>query len=316
MKRVTGLMLVCALVMAVSGLAHAGQKVIGFSNRTMNGTYFAALSDAMQKEGDKAGYKMIITDAQTNFTKQISDVEDMLTQGVDYLLLNPQDPKAGLQIVKRANAAGVPVIIIDSGLDDSANVLTRIASSNVEGNILIGEYAAEITAGTPVKLALVSFMQGNMACQDRRVGFITGFVEKSLRDAGSVNLDIVMQTWALGTDEGGLKCMEDILVAHPEVNAVYTETSLQLKGMINAIRAAGRSDVKVFSFDGAKFEYDAIKKGQIMATAENSPRKIVLTALDVIKRYENGERTFPNNMSPKAVMVNKQNVEAVYDDGF
>ncbi len=294
----------------------AGEKTIGFSNRTLNGSYFAQLSENIKKEGEKAGFKVINTDARGDFTKQIADVEDLLAQKIDYLVLNPQDPKAGLQIVKRANQAKVPVIIVDSGLGAAA-VLTRIASSNSEGNELIGNYAAELAGDKPVKLALVSFMAGNMACKERRVNFITGLFEKQLQDLGRANIDIVMQTWAQGTDEGGLKCMEDILTAHPEVTMVYTETSLHLKGMLNAIRAAKRDkDLLVFSFDGAKHEYDSIKKGQLNATAENSPRKIAELAIDVIKRYEGGERSFPDNMSPKAIMVNKSNVDAVYDDGF
>lgn len=305
---------VTALALCLS--AAAGEKVIGFSNRTLNGSYFAALSENIKKEGEKAGYKVILTDARGDFTKQIADAEDLLAQKIDYLILNPQDPKAGLQIVKRANQAKVPVIIIDSGLGAAA-VLTRIASSNSEGNELIGNHAAELAGDKPVKLALVSFMAGNMACKERRVNFITGLYEKQLQTKGAAQIEIVMQTWAQGTDEGGLKCMEDILTAHPEVTMVYTETSLHLKGMLNAIRAAKRDkDLLVFSFDGAKMEYDAIKKGQLNATAENSPFKLANLAIEVITRYENGERSFPDTMNPKAVMVNKDNVDAVYEYGF
>lgn len=316
MKKMLVASLVIVFAMGALSAVQAGQKVVGFSNRTSSGNFFAALNRAVKEVGEEAGYKMIITDAQTDFTKQIGDVEDMLTQGVDFLILNPQDPKAGLQMVQKAKAAGVPVIAIDSLLDDSAEVLTRIASNNYDGNYLIGEYAAELQGDVPVKLALISFMQGNIGCWERRTGFMTGFIEKQLATKGVANLDVVMQTWALATDEGGLKCMEDTLTARPDVNMVYTETSLQLKGVLNAIRAAGRQDIKVFSFDGAQFEYDEIKKGNIYATAENSPRGLARIAFDVIKRYEAGERVFPGNMSPKAVMVNKDNVDAVYADGF
>ncbi len=315
MKKVLLAVLVC-LLLGVCGTVQAGQKVVGFSNRGMTGPFFAALSEWVEKEGVKAGYKMIVTDAQTNFTKQIADVEDMLVSGIDYLIVNPQDPKAGLQIVKRANEAGVPVIIVDSLLDDNAKVVTRIFSGNYAGSVLIGDYAAEVAGDTPIKLALVSFMQGNIGCMDRRIGFMTGILEWQLRNHGNADLEVLMQTWAMSTDEGGMKSMEDIITAHPEVNMVFTEASAHLKGMLNAIRAAGRTDIKVFSFDGAKFEYDAIKNGQIYATGENSPRKLAEIAIDVINRYEAGERNFPSNMSPKPLMVNKKNVDEIYDYGF
>lgn len=297
--------------------AQAGEKkVIGFSNYTLDGVYFKMLSEAVQKHGEAAGYKVIMTNAENNTTKQIADCEDMLVQGISFLLLNPIDPVSGLQIVKKAATYNVPVITVDMGIGPAANVLTRISSNNVEGNKLLGAYCADLFKGEPIKMALVSFAPGVLVSDERGGSFIQGLMEQQLKSRGSASLDIVMQTFGRGSDEGGLKCVEDILTAHPETNVIFTVTSLQLKGMINAIRAAKRTDIKLFSFDGAKFEYDAIRKGQLVATAENSPNKLAALAMDVIAQYEGGERTFAYRLTPNALVVNKDNVDKVYDDGF
>lgn len=296
--------------------AVAGQLTVGFSNRTLDGPFFQALSAAIEEKGKALGYKMILTDARTDFTKQIADVEDMLVQDIDYLILNPQDPKASMQIVKRAQAAGVPVIIIDMSIGPAAGVLTRITGNNVDGNILIGEYAVEQAANKPIKLSLVSFQPGVIVTVERRDSFLAGIVSKQLRDKGAAKLDILTETFAGGTDEGGLKCVEDILTAFPETNTLYTDTSLQLRGMINALKAAGRQDIKIYSFDGAKFEYDYIKSGDLAATGENSPFKLADMAFDVIAQHRDGERVFPFHMAPKGLCVNKSNVEEAYGDGF
>ncbi len=165
-------------------------------------------------------------------------------------------------------------------------------------------------------MALVSFAPGVLVSEERSGSFIQGLMEQQLKTQGSAGLEIVMQTFGHGSDEGGLRCVEDILTAHPETNMIFTVTSLQLKGMINAIRAQKRTDIKLFSFDGAKFEYDAIKKGQLVATAENSPNKLAALAMDVMKQYQAGERVFPYRLTPNAMVVNKDNVDKVYDDGF
>lgn len=303
-------------VLALNVSAMAGQLTVGFSNRTLDGPFFQALSAAIEEKGKALGYNMILTDARTDFTKQIADVEDLLVQDIDYLILNPQDPKASLQIVKRAQAAGVPVIIIDMSIGAAAGVLTRITGNNVDGNILIGEYAVEQAGREPIKLSLVSFQPGVIVTVERRDSFLSGILSKQLRDRGSANLQILTETFAGATDEGALKCVEDILTAFPETNTLYTDTSLHLRGMINALKAAGRQDIKVYSFDGAKFEYDYIKSGDLMATGENSPYKLADMAFDVIAQHRAGEQVFPFHMAPKGLCINKSNVDEAYNDGF
>jgi ribose transport system substrate-binding protein len=300
-----------------SAFAAAGEKMsIGFSNFTLDGVYFKMLSEAVQKAGEDAGYDVILTNAENNTSKQIADCEDMLVQGISFLLLNPIDPVSGLQIAKKAATYNVPVITIDMGIGPAANVLTRISSNNVDGNKLLGAYCADLMKDEPVRMALVSFAPGVLVSEERSGSFIQGLVEQQLKTRGSASLNIVMQTFGQGSDEGGLKCVEDILTAHPETNVIFTVTSLHLKGMVNAIRAAKRADIKLFSFDGAKFEYDAIKKDQLAATAENSPNKLAGLAMDVIKKHRDGERDFAYRMTPNALVVNKDNVDKVYNDGF
>lgn len=309
------LLVLCAVaVMATS--AFAGEKVIGFSNREMDSAFFRSLSDGIKELGEKEGFKVILSDAGGDFNKQISDVEDLIAQGIDYLILNPQDPKAGLRLVQNANKHNIPVILVDSGIE-KANVVTSVAASNDGGNFLIGEFAAGRFGSKPIKLAVISMYQGSYTLMVRRTSFVTGLMERSLRDRGSLNLNIVQQVYAGGTDEGGLKAMEDVLTAHPDVNMVYTESAVQVRGIVNAIKAAGRSkDIEVYSFDGAKFEYDELKKGTVVATGENSPFKLAQTAVDVVKRYEGGERDFPDTVAPAPILVTKDNVDEVYDFGW
>ena len=309
----------CAFAMLVTA-AMAGQKTIGFSNREMDSAFFRALSDGIKAQGEEAGFKVILSDAAGDFNKQISDVEDLIAQGIDYLILNPQDPKAGLRIVQNANQKNIPVILVDSGIE-GASIVTAVAASNDGGNFLIGEYAhgqfRKQFGNSRIKLAILSMYQGSYTLMVRRTNFVRGLMEKGLQDVGSLELDIVQQVYTGGTDEGGLRGMEDILTAHPDVNMVYTESAVMVRGAINAIRAAGKSkDIQIYSFDGAKFEYDELKKGTVLATGENSPFKLAGTAIDVVKRHAAGERDFPDVVAPAPTLVTTDNVDEVYEYGW
>ncbi len=135
----------CVVSLFAASWGAAEEKIsIGFSNFTLDGVYFKMLSEAVKKHGEEAGYNVILTNAENNTSKQIADCEDMLVQGISFLLLNPIDPVSGLQIAKKAATYNVPVITIDMGIGPAANVLTRISSNNVDCNKRLGEYCADL----------------------------------------------------------------------------------------------------------------------------------------------------------------------------
>lgn len=82
-KLVLGIALAVA---AISVTAHADDKIkVGFANRTLNGAFFNGLTEYMKIHAKEHGYELITTDARGDLNKQISDVEDMLSQGINYL---------------------------------------------------------------------------------------------------------------------------------------------------------------------------------------------------------------------------------------
>ena len=318
MKRVLLSIVVCMMFVATAVKAD-DQVVVAFSNRTMNGAYFSALSEYMKKFGEEKGYKIINTDAQGDFPKQLSDCEDLLSSDIDYLILNPQDPVASLKIVARANQKNIPVITIDSDIGMEADVVTRILPDNVGNNLAIGEYAAEVAAkdNAPINLALISGNQGNLVGRARRTNFILGILEYQVRNSNESAMKIVTQVWGGWDQQGGLKAMEDILVAFPDVNTVYAENDDMALGAYRALKAAGKTnDVKIYSYDGNKIAYKAIADGKLMATGENSPNKMATAAIDIISQIQAGkdQKTFPDYTVMPVLMVNKDNAEKVYDE--
>ncbi|MDX5627451.1 MULTISPECIES: substrate-binding domain-containing protein [unclassified Brenneria] len=314
MKKVLAGLLLAAATVTVS--AHAEDKIkVGFANRTLNGAFFNGLTEYMKIHAKERGYDLITTDARGDLTKQISDVEDMISQGINYLVLNPQDPEAGLRITQSAKRAGIPTIILDSDISLDAPVITRVQANNARNNIAIGEYAVEQFGNKPMNCVLISGNQGNLVGEARRSNFIRGVMEAQLRKYNQTNLTVVSQGWGNWDQQGGLKAMEDIVVAHgSKINCVYSEMDDMALGAILSLKGANKlQEVKVYAHDGYKRGLEAVERGDLQATAANNPNVLTATVLDIIAKYQAGNKDFPDYVYTPTVLITKDNVKKVYD---
>jgi ribose transport system substrate-binding protein len=288
---------------------------IGMSLYTLSAPYFVALMKAAQQKTEAMGMKFVYVNAEDDINKQIASVEDLLAQGINLLILNPRDPKALVQSTKSATKAGVPVIIVDSSIDPSADFVTNILSNNLENGELVGEWLVKNKSGEKLKIALLSGAQGNPVGKERRQGIFRGIIEQQLRSAGQVEFEIVSQGWGNWTYEGGLKAMEDILVAHPDVNVLVSEQDAMALGAMQAIDEAGKSkDILIVAgADGQKEALKLIKEGKYGATGQNDPVQIGERAVEVAARIIAGEKDFPRIIYTPAVCISIDNVDNYYN---
>jgi ribose transport system substrate-binding protein len=174
-----------------AGIAQAADCKVGISMYTLSAPYFVAQQKAAEDQAKKAGCEVVAnTDGQNDMNKQVSDVEDMVSKGVNLLILNPRDPEG---LVPAVNAAGVKVVIIDSSLNPKANFVTLVPSSNDQNGFLVGQWLAKKMEGKPIKIALLSGHKGNVVGQNRRLGVFKGLVEGQLVNDGKVSFEVAGQ---------------------------------------------------------------------------------------------------------------------------
>ncbi len=263
---------------------------VGISMRTQNAPYYAALLAAVEKQAKALGLQTVSADANDDMLKQISDVEDMLSQNIDVLVMNPRDAKGLVGVTKEAAAAHIPVIIVDSSIDESAPVLTTIQSDNAENGRLIGDWLVSQVQGKDLHIALLSGDQGNVVGEARRDGVMEGILEAQLRQLGHAGFTVAGQGWGGWTQEGGVKAMEDLLTAHPDVNAVLAENDSMALGALRAIQDAGKADKNILVFAAADGQKEAIKliaDGKYGATGLNDPAVIGKMAADLAVKAAN-----------------------------
>jgi ribose transport system substrate-binding protein len=324
--KATGLTNILAAAALAGGLALAGAPSasaadkpvkIGISMRTLSAPYYGALQQAVEKEAKAQGAQTVAVDANNDMVKQISDVEDMLSQNIDVLVMDPRDAKGLVGVTKEAAAAKIPVIIIDSSIDDSAPVLTTIQSNNAENGRLVGDWVISQVKDAPLKIALLSGDQGNLVGEARRDGVMGGILEAQLRQNGRAGFTVVGQGWGLWTQNGGVKAMEDLLTAHPDINAVLAENDSMALGAMRAIQDAGRADKNILVFAAADGQKEAVKligEGKYGATGLNDPALIGKMAADLAVKAAKGQvpAGYPKITYTPPVAITKANAAQYY----
>lgn len=309
------LALAAAASTAALGVAQASACTIGVSMKTLDAPYFAAQEVAAKARAAEIGCEIITADAGNDLNKQVADIEDMVARGVEALVVNPRDSQELVPAVNAASAQGVKVFIIDLTLDSSAEFVTLVQSSNSRNGLLVGRWIADQTKGKPLKIALISGDQGNEVGQERRLGVLAGLLEGQLQNSGTAGFEIVGQGWGLWSNEGGLDAMEDILVAHPDVNVVLGENDSMVLGARNALKAAGKTDaLLVAAADGQKEALELIMSGEYGATGLNDPAIVATTAVDLAKQAIDGE--LPEGLGKitytEPAVITKDNVDKYY----
>jgi len=286
---------------------------VGYSTPSLNAPFYVVLSQYIQKYAERYGMKFVMADGQDDIIKQITSMEDLITTGLNILILNPLDHKALVPAVNNASESGVPVFIVDSQIDPAANYITSVQASNEGNGELLGDWVVNKMGNAEIRMALISGSQGNPVGREKRLGFIRGFTESQLQTRGHADLNILSQGWGNWTLLGGLEAMEDILVAFPDINLLVAENDAMGMGALKAIEEAGKSEaILVVGYDGQKEAYELIKEGKFGATALNSPAELARLVIESVVKYLNGKQLNRIIFTPP-VLITDENVDQYYD---
>lgn len=260
-----------SLALVGSAFAQDDTPTIGLSLSTLNNPFFVAVSEGAEQEANLYGYDLVVTDAQNDLNKQTSDIQDLITRGVDVLLINPVDSAGIVPAVRQANDAGIPVFAIDRAIDTSSDVqvVAQIASDNEFGGRLQARYLAE-QLGDSGNVIYLAGIPGTSAARDREAGFTD--------ELSQIAPDItVVANQPAGFDRGeGLTVTQNILQTRSNIDAVVAANDSMALGAVQALEQAnvtreGGESVVVIGFDAIDSALDAIGEGRMAATVAQQP---------------------------------------------
>ena len=285
-----------ALTLAAPAFAQEDGLKIGMTFQEMNNPYFVSMQEALMEAAESLGAEVVVTDAGHDVAKQISDVEDMLTQGIDILLLNPTD-SAGIEAaVRMAKAQDVIVVAVDANANGPVD--TFVGSKNRDAGYQSCKYLAEaldgegevaILDGIPV-VPILERVEGCKAALEEFDG-ITLVDTQNGRQDRSVALGVV----------------ENMIQSHQNLAGIFSVNDGGAMGALAAIQGSGR-DIKLTSVDGAPEAVAAIAEGgPFIETTAQFPRDQVRVGLAMALAQKWGARVVPSEVPIDVTVVDAKN---------
>src|SRR4051812_6306763 len=263
--------------------------IVGFSQSEKEANPFrTAETQSIRDEAAKLGIaedKLLVTNAQSDLNKQISDIKSMLDRGAQLLVVAPLNSDGLQPALDAAKAKKVPVVTIDRKVTSTpcTDYLTFIGSNFVEQGKRAAQAMAKATGGTG-KVAILLGSSGNNVTTDRTQGFKDEL-------AKTPGLSVVAEQTGEFDRSKGQSVMEQLIQSHPDITAVYAENDEMGVGAVNALKTAGKApgkDVKVVSIDGTRNAVQLIADGSYNAVIESNPRFGPL-AFQTLQKFESGE---------------------------
>ena len=266
--------------------AKDGKLKVGVSLSTLNNPFFVSIREGVEEAAKDKDVETVITDAQNDSSSQNNQVEDLITQKVDLIIINPVDSTAISSSVKKANEANIPVICVDRSSDEG-EIVSFISSNNIEGGKLAGEFILE-KAGKDAKVIQLEGIPGASSTRERGEGF---------KKATDKKIDLVASQTANFDRAEGMTVMENLLQAQPDVKAVFCQNDEMALGASEAIKASGK-DIVLVGFDGNEDAINAVKEGTMTATVAQKPKEMGKIALETAVKYLKGEKVEEGVDSP------------------
>lgn len=278
----------------------------GATYMTLNNPFFGALNSGIEEITDARGDTVVALDPALDVSKQISQLEDLVAQGVDAIFVNPADWKGIRPGLEAAQKAGIPIINVDAPVFDEELVVSIVASDNYNAGVLCAKDM--MSKMDKAKIVVLEHPTAKSAI-DRTDGFLDTI-------KGDDNYEVVAKQSSEGQLEEAMPVMENIIQANPEINVVMSLNDPTAMGALAALQAANRAEgVLIYGVDGAPDAKQMIKEGKMTGTAAQSPIGIGRTAAELAYRILDGE-TVEKFVSVPVIYIDKNNVDEYGTDGW
>jgi fructose transport system substrate-binding protein len=290
---VLGLAVVAAVAVSASSARPSATAIkVGLITKTETNPFFVKMKEGAQKAAKAAGAQLLSAAGKSDGDNagQVAALENMVSAGVKGILITPSDTKAIVPAIKKARAAGVIVIALDTSTDPASAVDALYATDNYKAGLLIGQYAKAAMAGKTAKIATLDLFPARVTVDvARHNGFLAGFGNaKATASAKTFVKDsqIVCSADSFGDQAKGQTAMETCLQKAPDINVLYTINEPAAAGAYTALKNAGmEKDVIIVSVDGGCAGVRNVKGGVITATSQQYPLKMASLGVATIVKY-------------------------------
>lgn len=302
MKKV--LVLVLALVMILSCAAMAEGNKVGYTCMDGTNPFFVALEDSIREVVEANGDELISLDPQNSNEKQISLVEDIISQGVVAMFVNPVDREGIIPALDKLKEAGIPIFGFDTEVADMSYLVSYAGSDNYNAGYVCGlDLIEKCPEGGDIIVLDSPTMQSVV---DRTDGFLAAIEGKGFT--------VVSQLDSMGNQEQGNLNGTDALTANPDAVCIFGGNDPTALGAYAAAEAAG-SKALIYGVDGSPDVKALIAEGKITGSGAQSPMTIGKTIAETYYKWAAGEEV-EARIPIETFMINADNVAEFGTDGW
>jgi ribose transport system substrate-binding protein len=300
--------------------------VIGWSQRGLSGSdWYKTLVAGGQAQANKVGAKIEVLDANRDTTRQIQDVQTLISKGVDVVVMNANDPLGVAAAVKALKRARIPLVTVNSNLDASLvpDTFCYVAEDQVATGARAGEAIAKKAiakwgkSGT-IKLVGIGGYPGDVISELRHKGFMQGYdaVMGAYPGVKTVELPFRYGHWL---PDQALSPVRDVASANPDLKIVYSESDVMQAGVQQALQQAGLWGKGILegSYDGGMNsvkEMVDVPQGPLQADASNQPWDQGVAAIKMaVAAYNKNTAACPTKTSyVQTTLVTPDNAKQYY----
>ncbi len=270
-----------------SGTAGDGAKYrIAVIPKGTSHDFWKSVHYGAQQAADELGNVEIIwqgTSDEKDKEGQIKIVDTFIGEKVDGICLAPIDRDAFVPVVSRAKQRKIPTVIFDSGLSDLSEVVSYVATDNLNGGKMAGDHLAK-AMGEEGGVILLRYQAGSESTEQREAGFLEALKKYP-------KITVLSESQRVDSDAtAAMKISESLLRDNPNVAGVFTVCEPNNKGMLQALeneQMAG--DVAFVAFDSDPRIVQGLKEKKIDGVVLQDPVRMGYLAVKTMVDHLEGK---------------------------
>ena len=272
-----------ALALGLAGGARAQETYIPLISKGFQHQFWQAVKAGAEQAGKD--YKVKITfegpETEAMVDKQIDMLSAVLAKHPSAIGFAALDSKAAIPLLKKAQAAKIPVIAFDSGVDSDIPMTTATTDNKAAAGLAADKMAQLV--GDAGEVALVVHDQTSRTVIDRR----DGFVERM--KSAHPNVKVVSVQYGGGDHLKSTEIAKSMLQAYPNLKGIFGANEGSVAGVVNAVRETHRKIV-VIGYDSGKQQKDAIREGLEAGAITQNPVGIGYKTVEAAVKSLKGEK--------------------------
>lgn len=305
MKKIVALLLVLTLATVCVACSKPGtpandKPVVYFCISHMTNAWSVTASDSMKAEAEAQGADLTVLVADQDINKQVSQIEQAVTNGAQVVIIEPVSAEGVMAAVKSAEAQGVNCVIYNQNISDPSVATCFVGVSNEDMGYMEMKNACEAIGGKG-NVALLLGPLGSEGQIGRSAGYTKALAEYP-------DVQVVFEEDAEWTTDAALKLVENWISTGTQIDAVVSQNDNMALGAVKAFEDAGITGVPAYGVDAVEDALNAVKDGRLTASVDQATPTQSKLAIAAAIKLANGE-TVDAQYLAEPVYIDATNVD-------